>query len=68
MIAFLRIDFTSTGELDCVAAVMIAFLRIDFTTAGELDCVAAVKRHPVLHFSVDFIILPFGIMNSIVEL
>ena len=40
----------------------------DFTTAGDLDCVAAVERLPALHYSVDFIFLPFGIMGFIVEL
>ena len=39
----------------------------DFTTAGDRDCVAAVERLSVLHFSVDFIFLSFGIMVSIVE-
>ena len=42
--------------------------RFDFTTAGDWDCVAAVKRLPVLHYSVDFIFLSFGIMSFIVEL
>ena len=40
----------------------------DFTTAGDWDCVAAVERLPVLHYSVDFILLSFGIMGFIVEL
>ena len=41
----------------------------DFTTAGgDWDCVAAVERLPVLHDSVDFIFLSFGIMGFIVEL
>ena len=40
----------------------------DFTTAGDWDCVAAVERLPVLHYSVDFIFLSFGIMGFIVEL
>ena len=40
----------------------------DFTTAGDWDCVAAVERLPVLHYSVDFIFLSFGIMDFIVEL
>ena len=40
----------------------------DFTTAGDCDCVAAVERLPVLHYSVDFIFLSFGIMGFIVEL
>ena len=40
----------------------------DFTTAGELDSVVAVERLPVLHYSVDFIFLSFGIMAFIVEL
>ena len=35
--------------------------------AGDWDCVAAVERLPALHFSVDFIFLPFGIMGFIVE-
>ena len=37
----------------------------DFTTAGDWDCVPAVERLPVLHFSVDFIFLSFGIMGSL---
>ena len=40
----------------------------DFTTAGDWDCVAALERLPVLHYSVDFIFLSFGIMGFIVEL
>ena len=32
------------------------------------DCVAAVERLPVLHYSVDFIFLSFGIMGFILEL
>ena len=40
----------------------------DFTTAGDWDCVAAVEPLPALHFCVDFIFLPFGIMGFIVEL
>ena len=40
----------------------------DFTTAGDRDCVAAVECLPALHYSVDFIFLPFGIMGLIVEL
>ena len=40
----------------------------DFTTAGDWDCVAAVERLPVVHYSVDFIFLSFGIMGFIVEL
>ena len=40
----------------------------DFTTAGDWDCVAAVERLPALHYSVDFIVLSFGIMGFIVEL
>ena len=39
----------------------------DFTTAGDWDCVAAVG-FPVLHYSVDFVFLSFGIMGIIVEL
>ena len=38
------------------------------TTAGDWDCVAAVRRLPVLHNSVDFIFLSFGIIGFIVEL
>ena len=37
-------------------------------TAGDWDCVAAVERLPALHYSEDFIFLPFGIMGFIVEL
>ena len=40
----------------------------DFTTAGDWDCVAAVERLPALHYSIDFIFLPFGILGFIVEL
>ena len=40
----------------------------DFTTAGDWDCVEAVESLPVLHYSVDFIFLAFGIMGFIVEL
>ena len=40
----------------------------DFTTAGDWDCMAAVDCLPSLHYSVDFIILSFGIMGFIVEL
>ena len=40
----------------------------DFTTASDWDCVAAVERLPVLHYSVDFIFLSFGIMGLICEL
>ena len=40
----------------------------DFTTAGDWDCVAAVERLSVLHYSVDFIFMPFGIMGFSVEL
>ena len=40
----------------------------DFTTAGDWDCVAAVERPPALHYSVDFIFLPFVIMGFFVEL
>ena len=48
---------------------MFSFKSIfDFTTAGDWDCVAAVDRLPVLHYSVDFNFLSFGIMGFIVEL
>ena len=40
----------------------------DFTTAGVWDFVAAVERLPALHYSVDLILLSFGIMGFIVEL
>ena len=40
----------------------------EFTTAGDWDCVAAVECLPVLHYSVDFIFLSFGILGFIVEL
>ena len=39
--------------------------KFDFTTAGDWDCVAVVERLPALHYSVDFIFLPFGIMGFI---
>ena len=32
-----------------------------------MDCVAAVEPPPALHYSVDFIFLPFWIMGFIVE-
>ena len=41
---------------------------LDFTTAGDWDCVAAVEHLPALHYSVDFIVLSFGIMGFILEL
>ena len=40
----------------------------DFTTAGDRDYVTAVECLSALHYSVDFIFLSFGIMDSIVEL
>ena len=40
----------------------------DFTAAGDWDCVGAVERLPALRYSVDFILLSFGIMGFIVEL
>ena len=39
----------------------------DFNTAGEWDCVTAEECLPALHYSVDFIFLSLGIMNSNVE-
>ena len=41
---------------------------IDLTTAGVWDCVAAVERLPALHYSVNFMLLSFGIIGFIVEL
>ena len=38
----------------------------DLTTAGDWKYVAVVERLPVLHYSVDFIFLSFGIMGFIV--
>ena len=38
------------------------------TTAGDRDCVAAVKRLHALHYSVDLMILSFGINVSIFEI
>ena len=40
----------------------------DFTAAGDWDYVVVVERLPVLHYSVDFIFLSFGIMDFKVEL
>ena len=40
----------------------------DFTKTGDWDYVAVVERLPVLHYSVDFIFLSFGIMGFIVEI
>ena len=40
----------------------------DFTTAGDWDRLAAVEHLPVLHYSVYFIFLSYGIMGFIVEL
>ena len=40
----------------------------DFTTTGVWDCVVVVvvvERLPVFHYSVDFIFLSFGIIDSI---
>ena len=44
------------------------FDRKSSFTAGDWDCVAAVESLPALHYSVDFILLSFGIMGFIVEL
>ena len=38
------------------------------TYLTSLQLVAAVERLPALHYSVDFIFVPFGIMEFIVEL
>ena len=40
----------------------------DFTIAGDWDRVAAVERLPALRYSLDFIVLSFGIMGFIWEL
>ena len=40
----------------------------NFSTAGDRDCVAAIERLSALYYSVDFIFVSFGIMDSIVEL
>ena len=40
----------------------------DFRLSGDWDCMAAVERLPALHYSVDFILLSFGIMGFIMEL
>ena len=40
----------------------------DFTTAGEWDCVAVVEGPTALHYSVDFMFLSFGIIDSILKL
>ena len=40
----------------------------DFTTAGDWDYVAVVERLPALHYSVNLILLSFGIMGFILEL
>ena len=40
----------------------------DFSTVGDWGDVAAIERLPVLHYSVDFIFLSFGIMGFIVQL
>ena len=39
-----------------------------FTTVGDWGCVAAVERLPAICYSVDFILLSFGITGFIVEL
>ena len=39
----------------------------DYNTAGDCDCVAGVGRLPALYYSVDFIVLFFGIMGFILE-
>ena len=35
----------------------------DFTTAGDWDSVVAAERLPALHYSVDLILVSFGIMG-----
>ena len=52
----------------CLVVNPITVAIFDLTTAGDWDCVAAVERLPILHYSVDFIFLSFGIMGFIVEL
>ena len=39
----------------------------DFTTTADMHCVAAIEHLTAIHYSVNFISLPFGIMDSIVE-
>ena len=56
------------GGVICFFAEKQFLVCSGFTTCDEWDCVAAVKCLPVLLFSVDFIFLSFGIMDSIVEL
>ena len=41
---------------------------LDFPAAYESDCGLALKRLLVLQYKVDFILLSFGILNSILEL
>ena len=55
-------------EKDLILFLWVLHKELDLTTAGDWDCVAAVERLPVLHYSVDFIFLSFGIMGFIVEL
>ena len=70
-------NLSGPGNMHTLVSVLwcsLCFQRIpfknifDFTTDGDWDCVAAVERLPVLHYSVDFIFLSFGIMCFVVEL
>ena len=63
---FSRIFFSY--EKDLILFLWVLPKELDLTTAGDWGCVAAVERLPVLHYSVDFILLSFGIMSFIVEL
>ena len=50
-----------------VAWYYIVHTILHFAELQFWDCVIAVERLPALHYSVDFIFLPFGIMGFIVE-
>ena len=41
---------------------------LSYDSLHNLDCVVTGKKNPVLHQSVDFILLSFGIIDSILEL
>ena len=56
----------ANGKYETLVSVLCFIF--DFTTAGDWDCAAAVERLPALHYSVDLIFLPFGIMGFNMEL
>ena len=71
------LDSLGPGNMHTLVSVLLCsfcFQRIpfdtifDFTTACDWDYGAAVECLPVLHYSVDFILFSFGIIDFIVEL